>query len=143
MALALEQAEMAAQEGEVPVGAVLVADGVVVAGARNGSISRSDPTAHAEILALREAGRRVGNYRLPGMTLYVTVEPCTMCAGAMVQARLARLVYGADDPKSGAIRSLYRIAEDGRLNHSLEVRGGVRKSEAATLMQSFFRERRD
>ena len=143
MSMALEQAVWAARAGEVPVGAVLVADGAVVAGARNGSIARSDPTAHAEILALREAGRRAGNYRLPGTTLYVTVEPCAMCAGALVHARIARLVYGADDPKSGAIRSLYRIGEDGRLNHSMEVRGGVRGDEAAALMQSFFRERRD
>lgn len=143
MSMALEQAVWAARAGEVPVGAVLVADGAVVAGARNGSIARSDPTAHAEILALREAGRRAGNYRLPGTTLYVTVEPCAMCAGALVHARIARLVYGADDPKSGAIRSLYRIVEDGRLNHSMEVCGGVKGDEAAALMQSFFRERRE
>ena len=143
MSMALAQAGLAAREGEVPVGAVLIEDGEVVAGARNGSIARSDPSAHAEILVLREAGRQVGNYRLPGMTLYVTVEPCAMCAGALVHARIARLVYGADDPKSGAVRSLYRIVEDERLNHSMEVCGGVRGDEAAALMQSFFRERRE
>ena len=143
MALALHQARLAREQGEVPVGAVVVDRGVVMAEGRNGSLERSDPTAHAEILALREAGRRVGNYRLPGMTLYVTVEPCTMCAGALIHARIARLVYGADDPKGGAIRSLYRIMEDGRLNHNVEVRGGVKADEAADLLKAFFKERRE
>jgi tRNA(adenine34) deaminase len=140
---ALALAESAATQGEVPVGAVLVVDGKIVAGAANAPISRNDPTAHAEILALRAAGERVGNYRLPGTTLYVTLEPCPMCAAAMVHARVERLVYGAADPKTGAAGSAFDLARDSRLNHRIAVTGGVLAVETARLLQDFFRERRE
>ena len=142
MRLALEEAERAAGEGEVPVGAVVLLGGQVIGRGHNRSISAADPTAHAEILALRDAARAVGNYRLTGATLYVTVEPCAMCCGAAVQARVGRVVYGADDPKAGAARSLYRILDDPRLNHRAEVTGGVRAGECAELLTRFFRARR-
>lgn len=143
MGEALAQAREALAAGEVPVGAVLVGEGgEVMARAYNRPIGLSDPTAHAEVLALREAAARLGNYRLPGTTVYVTIEPCLMCVGALIQARVARLVFGAPDPKGGACVSLYRLPEDPRLNHHLEVTGGVREAECRELLQDFFRERR-
>ncbi|MBI4796718.1 MAG: nucleoside deaminase [Deltaproteobacteria bacterium] len=142
MGEALDAAREGLAAGEVPVGAVLVGEGEVLARAYNRPIGLSDPTAHAEVLALREAAARLGNYRLPGTTVYVTIEPCLMCVGALIQARVARLVFGAPDPKGGACVSLYRLPEDPRLNHHLEVTGGVREAECRELLQDFFRERR-
>ncbi len=143
MGEALGQARIALDMDEVPVGAVLVSvGGKILARAHNASIALQDPTAHAEILALRQAAHRVGNYRLPGTTLYVTIEPCIMCMGAMLQARVERLVFGAPDPKGGACVSLYRLAEDARLNHQFAVLGGVREDECRELLQRFFRARR-
>ena len=143
MRRALELAACAEAEGEVPVGAVLVgADGRVLAESWNRPISASDPTAHAEILALRAGGEAAGNYRLPGSTLYVTLEPCAMCAGAMVHARIARLVYGAADPKTGAAGSVFDIVRAAALNHRVEVTPGVLAGECAALLQAFFRARR-
>jgi tRNA(adenine34) deaminase len=140
--MALEEAKRAGEEGEVPVGAVLVSGGRVIARGRNQPIALSDPTAHAEILALREAATQVGNYRLPGCTLYVTVEPCAMCAGALLQARVGRLVFGAEDPRAGAVRSLYTLLEDKRLNHRVEVTSGVLLQECRQVLRRFFQERR-
>jgi tRNA(adenine34) deaminase len=143
MRLALEQAKLAAQRGEVPVGAVLVdALGTVLASDGNRPIENHDPTAHAEMLVLRQAGRRLANYRLAGATLYVTIEPCVMCAGALVHARVSRLVYGADDPKAGGMVSLYQVGRDGRLNHNLEVAGGVLAEECAAVLRGFFQRKR-
>ena len=143
MRLALREAARAGRSGEVPVGAVLVgADGTVIASGLNRPVAGRDPTAHAEIVALRRAARRLGNYRLPGTTLYVTVEPCAMCAGALVQARVARVVFGASDPKGGAARTLYRILDDPRLNHQIEVVVGVLEIECRGILQQFFRDRR-
>ena len=142
MRRALELAEEGAAKGEVPVGAVLVKGGEIVAEAFNQPISTNDPTAHAEILVLREAGRKLGNYRLTDTTLYVTLEPCTMCAGSLVWSRVSRLVYGAAEPRTGAAGSIYDIPRDERLNHRLEVEGGVLADEAATMLQEFFRSRR-
>ena len=142
MAAALALAEAAAREGEVPVGAVLVLDDAILAEAGNAPIRLSDPTAHAEIRVLREAGTRAGNYRLPGSTLYVTLEPCPMCAAAMVHARVERLVFGAADPRTGAAGSVMNLAQDSRLNHRLVVAGGVLAARAADLLQEFFRARR-
>jgi tRNA(adenine34) deaminase len=143
MRLALREAARAGRAGEVPVGAVLVdAAGEVVARGHNRPVGGCDPTSHAEIVALRRAARRLGNYRLPGTTLYVTVEPCAMCAGALVLARVARVVYGAADPKGGAARTLYRLLDDPRLNHRAEVIAGVLGAESRELLQRFFRERR-
>jgi len=143
MRLALREAARAARAGEVPVGALLVdAVGEVIARAHNRPVGGCDPTAHAEILALRRAARRLGNYRLPGTTLYVTVEPCAMCSGALVLARVARVVFGAPDPKGGAARTLYRILDDPRLNHRAEVVGGVLEPECRGIVQDFFRRRR-
>jgi tRNA(adenine34) deaminase len=143
MRLALREAARGARAGEVPVGALLVdATGEVIARAHNRPVGARDPTAHAEIVALRRAARRLGNYRLPGTTLYVTVEPCAMCAGAIVQARVRRVVFGAPDPKAGAVRTLYRIVDDPRLNHRAEVVGGVLGEECAAVMRDFFQARR-
>jgi tRNA(adenine34) deaminase len=142
MRMALEEAKRAGEEGEVPVGAVLVSGGRVIARGRNRPIAMSDPTAHAEILALREAATQMGNYRLPGCTLYVTVEPCAMCAGAVLQARVGRLVFGAEDPKAGAVRSLYTLLEDRRLNHGVEVTSDILAQECGEVLRRFFRERR-
>lgn len=142
MALALEEARRAAAHGDVPIGAVLVRDGDVVASACNEREHGADPTAHAEILVLRAAARAAGAWRLSGSTVYVTLEPCPMCAGALVLARVDRVVYGAPDPKSGAAYSLYNIVQDPRLNHQLEVREGVRAEESAELLRSFFSSRR-
>ena len=144
MRLALQQARLAESSGEVPVGAVVVVDGParVIAKGYNRPIRKHDPTAHAEIVALRAAARRCGNYRLTGATLYVTTEPCAMCAGALVQARIARLVYGCADPKAGAVQSLFRIADDARLNHRIEITPGVLEEECAALLRHFFAARR-
>lgn len=139
---ALTEARRGLLAGEVPVGAVVVQDGVVVGRAHNAPIAASDPTAHAEVLALREAGRKLGNYRLTGATLYVTVEPCPMCCGAALQARVARLVYGARDPKAGAVESLHRLLDDPRLNHRVAATGGVLAEESAALLREFFDKRR-
>jgi tRNA(adenine34) deaminase len=139
---ALEEARAAAAAGEVPVGALLVHDGNIVARSGNRTIRDCDPTAHAEIVVLREAARALGNYRLTGATLYVTIEPCNMCAGAVVQARIPRLVYGADDPKGGAVRSCFEILSHERLNHQVEITSGVLADDCAAVMQSFFADRR-
>lgn len=142
MRRALREAEAAARAGEVPVGAALVVDGQLVATGRNDREATLDPTGHAEIRAIVAGARVLGRWRLHDATLYVTLEPCAMCAGALVNARLGRLVYGADDPKAGATRSLYRIPEDERLNHRVEVEGGVLAEACGALLRSFFRARR-
>ena len=142
MQAALAQARAAAAEGEVPVGAVLVRAGEVIATGRNAPIASHDPTQHAEIAALRAAARRLGNYRLDGCTLYVTLEPCAMCSGAMLHARLPRVVYGAADPKTGAAGSVVDLFAEPRLNHQTAVQGGVLAGECAALLQGFFSERR-
>ena len=139
---ALAEARLAAERGEVPVGAVIVADGRIVARAGNRTIADCDPTAHAEIIALREAAIAVGNYRLLGASLYVTIEPCAMCAGAMIQARIARLIYGADDAKAGAIRSCFSVLDHPQLNHRVEITPGIRADEAAAVLKDFFAARR-
>jgi tRNA(adenine34) deaminase len=142
MRAALAEAQAAGARGEVPVGAAIVADGRIVARAGNRTIADCDPSAHAEIVALREAAKALGNYRLLGATLYVTIEPCAMCAGAMIQARVARLVYGADDAKAGAVRSCFTMLDHPQLNHRVEVVGGVLADEAVALLQNFFAARR-
>jgi len=142
MRAALSQAARAASCGEVPVGAVVVQDGAIIGEGYNQPIESHDPTAHAEILALRDAGRRVGNYRLTGATLYVTIEPCQMCVGAMVHARIARVVYGTREPRAGAIESAMRAHEHPALNHRLIAEGGVLESECRSMMQGFFKDRR-
>jgi tRNA(adenine34) deaminase len=142
MQLALEEARAAAAAGEVPVGAVLVHNGEVAARSGNRTIRDVDPTAHAEVVVLREAARVLSNHRLPGTTLYVTIEPCSMCAGAIIQARVTRVVYGCDDPKGGAVRSCFAILSEPRLNHCVEVSPGVLAAECAEALQSFFAERR-
>jgi tRNA(adenine34) deaminase len=142
MQRALELARWAEVDGEVPVGAVLVLDGEVIGEGCNRPIAAHDPTAHAEILALRAAAARLGNYRLPGTTLYATLEPCVMCAGAVIQARLRRVVFGTPDPRGGAAGSVFDILGTDRLNHRVEVAGGVLEAECARLLQDFFRERR-
>jgi tRNA(adenine34) deaminase len=139
---ALEEARRGLAVGEVPVGAVVVVDGVIAGRGHNSPITLADPTAHAEILALREAAGKTGNYRLTGATLYATVEPCPMCCGAALHARVARLVYGARDPKAGAVESLYRLLDDPRLNHRVEAAGGVLAGESAALLRRFFETRR-
>ena len=143
MAAALDEARRGAKEGEVPVGAVAVLDGRIVASAHNRPIALADPTAHAEILALRSAASALKSYRLVDLSIFVTLEPCVMCVGAMLNARVARVVYGARDDKAGALGSVYDIGRDGRLNHRFEVVGGVMEAECARLMRAFFRERRD
>jgi tRNA(adenine34) deaminase len=140
--LALEEAMLALNEGEVPVGAVIVLGDEVLAKAHNRSIAMNDPSAHAEILAIRGAAERTGNYRLPGTSLYVTLEPCIMCAGAIIQARIGSVVFGADDPKAGGIVSLYNILDDKRLNHNVAVRGGVCRKACAEILSRFFRQKR-
>lgn len=139
---ALALARQAGAYGEVPVGAIVVVDGECIGRGRNGSIAAVDPTAHAEMEALRMAGRAVGNYRLPGAALYVTVEPCAMCAGAMVHARIGHLVYGAPEPKSGAVASTARLFESTGVNHRVEVTAGVLAEECAKLLIDFFGARR-
>ena len=142
MDLAIEEALLALSKGEVPVGAVIVLEGDVLAKSHNSPILMKDPSAHAEILAIRKAAEKMGNYRLMGTTMYVTLEPCIMCSGAIVQARIQRVVYGADDLKGGGVSSLYRILHDKRLNHSVEVTGGVKKDACAEILSRFFREKR-
>ncbi|MYM86983.1 tRNA adenosine(34) deaminase TadA [Rugamonas sp. FT82W] len=142
MRQALEQAQHAWDLGEVPVGAVVVKDGVVIARGYNQPIGRHDPTAHAEIVALRAAAEALGNYRLPGCELYVTLEPCVMCSGAMMHARLARVVYGATDPKTGACGSVVNLFEQERLNHHTAIAGGVMADECGAMLKSFFAARR-
>jgi tRNA(Arg) A34 adenosine deaminase TadA len=142
MRAALAEARRGALEQEVPVGAVVERDGRMVARAHNRPLHTHDPAAHAEILALRRAGRRLGNYRLNGCTLYVTIEPCAMCAGAIVQARVDRVVFGARDPKAGAAGSALKVLNHPKLNHQVEVASGVLKEECAALMREFFQARR-
>jgi tRNA(adenine34) deaminase len=142
MQAALDEAREAAQRGEVPIGAVIALDGRIIARAGNRTIADCDPTAHAEIVALRAAAQQLKNYRLPDATLYVTIEPCSMCAGAMIQARIARLVYGADDAKGGAVRSCFSILDHPQLNHRVEVTSGILADESATLLKEFFAPRR-
>jgi tRNA(adenine34) deaminase len=139
---ALRCAQRAAEVGEVPVGAVVVCGSKIVGQGWNRNLTDSDPTAHAEIVALREAGAAIGNHRLGDCELFVTIEPCAMCAGAMVHARLKRLVYGADDPKAGAVHSVLQVLNHPQLNHKMEVRGGVLAGRCAELLQGFFKSRR-
>ena len=138
----MRAAQRGLESGEVPVGAVVVCEGKIVGRGWNRNLSDSDPTAHAEIVALREAGKAIGNHRLGACVLFATIEPCAMCAGAMVHARVQRLVYGADDPKAGAVRSVMQVLNHPQLNHRMEVRGGLLASRCAELLQSFFRNRR-
>lgn len=142
MQAALDQAREAARRGEVPVGAVVAIGGEIVGCAGNRTIGDCDPTAHAEILALRQAARVAANCRLGEATMYVTIEPCAMCAGAMIQARIARLVYGADDPKGGAVRSCFSVLAHPRLNHQVEIAHGLLAEESAALLRDFFAARR-
>ncbi len=139
---ALREAQHALARGEVPVGAVVVCDGRVVGRGCNRPITEADPTAHAEIIALREAGRTLQNYRLSDCEMFVTIEPCAMCAGAIIHARIKRLIYGADDPKAGAVRSALQVLNHPKLNFQVEVVGGVLAARSADLLQSFFRSRR-
>ena len=139
---ALAEAEAARVDGEVPVGAVVTLDGAVIARGRNAVIKSSDPTAHAEIVAMREAAQAVGNYRLTGATMYSTIEPCAMCAGALIHARFGRLVYGANDPKAGAVKTHFGICTTNFLNHQLSVEGGILEDECRRMLQSFFRDKR-
>jgi len=142
MRLALDEAREAGRAGEVPIGAILVIGDRIVARGRNRTIADCDPTAHAEVVALRAGARELGNHRLGGSVLYVTVEPCCMCAGALLQARVDRLVYGCDDPKGGAVRSCFAVFEHPRVNHRVEVTAGVLAEDCATTLQSFFAARR-
>ena len=142
MAAAIAEARRAEADGEVPVGAVAVADGQIVGAGHNRPIGLSDPTAHAEVLAIRAAASTLKTYRLDAVSIYVTLEPCVMCVGAMLNARVARVVYGARDAKAGALGSVYDIGRDGKLNHRFEVVGGVMESESAEMMRGFFRTRR-
>lgn len=142
MRAALEQARRGAVAGEVPIGAVVVVGGSIAGQGYNAPIALCDPSAHAEVLALRAAGRATGNYRLTGATLYATVEPCPMCCGAALHARVGRVVYGAADPKAGAVESLYRLLDDTRFNHRVDVTSGVLADESAALLREFFETRR-
>ena len=143
MGLALALARRARTEGEVPVGAVVVSGEELVGEGWNRTIGLNDPSAHAEIMALRDAGNRLGNYRLPGCRLFVTLEPCCMCAGAMIHARLGQLVFGAEDPKTGAAGGCFSLLGDSRHNHAVEVQGGCLETEASELLRVFFREKRE
>lgn len=142
MRVALAEARAGLAAGEVPVGAVVVVGGVIVGQAHNAPIGLVDPSAHAEVLALREAARKIGNYRVPDATLFATLEPCAMCCGAVIQARLARVVYGAPDPRAGAIESVHRLLDDPRLNHRVEALGGVLADECGALLREFFETKR-
>lgn len=142
MEVALDEARRAAEAGEVPIGAVIVHESKIIARSGNRTIRDNDPTAHAEIVALREAAQALGNYRLAKTTLYVTIEPCSMCAGAIIQARVSRLVYGADDPKGGAVKSCFEVLTHPRLNHQVEITYGMKATEAAAILQTFFAARR-
>ncbi len=139
---ALRSAQRALEAGEVPVGAVVVYEGRAIARGWNRNLTDNDPTAHAEIIALREAGNQLGNYRLADCELFATIEPCAMCAGALVHARIRRLVYGADDPKAGAVHSVLEVINHPGLNHKMEIRGGVLAGKSAEILQEFFRKRR-
>lgn len=139
---ALRAAQRALETGEVPVGAVVAHEGQIIARGWNRNIADSDPTAHAEIVALRAAGAVLGNYRLGGCDLFVTIEPCAMCAGAMVHARIRRLIFGADDPKAGAVHSVMQLLNHSQMNHRVETQGGVLAGRSAELLQEFFRSRR-
>ena len=141
MEFALREARLAARNGEVPIGAVIVRDGVILARGRNRPIGATDPTAHAEVVAIRKAARKSGNYRLTGCALFVTVEPCAMCLGAILQARIGRLIYGAADPKAGAVKSIVRFPIH-KMNHWLEIQSGIRAEECAAVLRDFFRSRR-
>jgi tRNA(adenine34) deaminase len=142
MQAALAQARLAQEAGEVPIGAVVVLEGKIIGRGQNSLLRNLDPTAHAEIIAMRDAARAIGNYRLPGCTLYVTLEPCAMCAGAIIHARLDRLVYAATDPKAGACGSVLAVLNHPQLNHQMQVEQGIAAEEAAELLRAFFRERR-
>ncbi len=142
MQQALDQAKLAANAGEVPVGAVLVRDGEVISTGFNQPITNSDPSAHAEMMALRAAASDESNYRLPGTTLYVTLEPCTMCAGAMLHARVDRVVFGATDPKTGAAGSVLNVFSEKQINHQTQVEGGIMSEECGQILRDFFKERR-
>jgi tRNA(adenine34) deaminase len=142
MRAALAEARLGLAAGEVPVGAVVVVNGAIVAQAHNAPIGLGDPTAHAEVLALREAAQKLGNYRLPPAELYATLEPCAMCCGAAVHARVARVVYGAPDPKAGAVESLHRLLDDTRQGHRVEAVGGVLAAECGALLREFFETKR-
>ena len=142
MKIALAQAEDAYRRGEVPVGAVLVREGNILAQAHNSPIAKNDPSAHAEMLVLRQAAELIGNYRLAGAELYVTLEPCIMCAGAIVHARVERVIFGARDPKCGAVVSLYNILDDKRLNHQVKITDGILSEECGEIISRFFREKR-
>jgi tRNA(adenine34) deaminase len=142
LTLALDEAHAAAVAGEVPVGAIVVENGVVVGRGQNRVLRDLDPTAHAEIVALREAGRTLGNYRLGTCEIFVTLEPCAMCAGAMIHARLGRLIYAAADPKAGAVSSVLEVLNHPRLNHQMQVTSGILADESGELLRTFFRERR-
>jgi tRNA(adenine34) deaminase len=142
MQAALTEARLAAEAGEVPIGAVIVREGAIIARGQNRVLRSLDPTAHAEIVALRAAAAAIGNYRLPGCTLYVTLEPCAMCAGAMIHARLDRLVFATADPKAGAVGSVLRVLNHPQLNHQMQVDHGLLAEDSADLLRSFFRERR-
>jgi tRNA(adenine34) deaminase len=142
MRAALGEARAAAERGEVPIGAVLVHDGKIIARAYNRTLTDNDPTAHAEIVAIRAAAQTIGNHRLNGTSLYVTVEPCAMCAGAMIQARVARLIYGCAEQKGGAVRTCFQILDHPAVNHRVEVISGILAQECAAVMQEFFAQRR-
>ncbi len=142
MQKALEQAQHAAEADEVPVGAVVVKDGQIISRTHNRSIQNHDPCAHAEILALREAASSLGNYRLPGCCLYVTLEPCSMCAGAMIHARIDNLIFGAYDPKAGAVTSVYQLLDSNKKQHQVDWEGGVLKPDCSSLITQFFKQKR-
>ena len=143
MQYAIELARRAEAEGEVPVGAIIVKDSEIIAEGWNRPITNHDPTAHAEIQAIRVAAEKLGNYRLPDTTLYVTLEPCLMCIGAITHARIKRVVYGATDPRAGAVQSIYTISDDRKLNHHIDVEGGLLAEECGQLLRDFFRQRRN
>lgn len=143
MRMAIDQAFLAEEKGDVPIGAVITYQGRIVAKAHNQRQLLNDPTAHAEMIALTQAAEAIGNWRLHGCTIYVTLEPCSMCAGALVLARIDRLVFGTDDPKAGACGSLYNIVQDSRLNHRVEINAGVLAEDCKTQLQAFFQRRRD
>ena len=142
MEQALEQARLAAKEGEVPVGALVIKDGEIVGSGHNRNLLDHDPTAHAEIVALRQAAARLGNHRLTDCEMFVTIEPCAMCAGALIHARLSRLIYGASDPKAGAAGSALQVLNHPSLNHQMEVKSGVLAEKCSEILQAFFREKR-
>jgi tRNA(adenine34) deaminase len=142
MRAALDEARTAAERGEVPIGAVLVHDGKIISRAHNRTLTDNDPTAHAEMVAIRGAAKIIGNHRLNGTSLYVTVEPCAMCAGAMIQARVARLVYGCAEQKGGAVRTCFQILDHPAVNHRVEITSGILADECVAVMQEFFAQRR-